>query len=173
MLETSLSKFLRGIILESVFADAVLDSDRRDKWIKYDMNDFKKQFRKIVTFGSWEWLLSFLRIIFFIIGSFVLAITICALCGFACMLSTVVRDDYYNRRLRRQREVELRNLAEQFQGIALVMPFEADFLHCCTFVFILGLLIRSFQGRPNQLNRNAENDINTAVEQLSIVSSVW
>lgn len=77
----------------------------------------EEQYRLIFR---WAWLLNFLRVMFFVVGTFILLITTCALCGFACMLSSVVRDDYYNRRRIQQREEEFHNLEERFREVANV-----------------------------------------------------
>ncbi|VDN19645.1 unnamed protein product [Gongylonema pulchrum] len=108
------------MLLESVIADAVFSMNSGRKWIKYDLSDFKRQPQSANTFDSWAWLLSLLRVMFFIVGTFILLITTCALCGFACMLSSVVRDDYYNRRQIRQRDEERHNFEEQFGDAGIV-----------------------------------------------------
>ncbi|VDO61465.1 unnamed protein product [Onchocerca flexuosa] len=47
-------------------------------------------------------------------------ITTFALCGFACMLSSVLRDDYYRRQQMREREEELRILEGRLREAGIV-----------------------------------------------------
>uniref|UniRef100_A0A915PP16 Uncharacterized protein n=1 Tax=Setaria digitata TaxID=48799 RepID=A0A915PP16_9BILA len=124
--------------------------DLKNNWIKYDFGDFKKYPRPVAILENWTWLLNFLRVMFLIVGALVMLITTCALCGFACMLSTIVRDDYYRRRQIRQREEDLRNLEERLQEVGINIHFNG---------------INGYQEW-----RQENNEINTAMERSSTAS---
>ncbi|VDO56001.1 unnamed protein product [Brugia timori] len=114
IIKKSLMEFLRELIVESIVADAIFSMDLTNNWIKYDFDDFKKPPQSLIIFQGWTWLLNLLRIMFFIVGAFVMLITTCAICGFACILSSILRDDYFRRRQRREQDEELRILQERF-----------------------------------------------------------
>uniref|UniRef100_A0A8R1XZH0 Uncharacterized protein n=1 Tax=Onchocerca volvulus TaxID=6282 RepID=A0A8R1XZH0_ONCVO len=110
-MEEWLIEFLIRILFESIVADAKL----RNNWIKYDFEDFRRR--------SQQSSLNFLRETFFLIGAFIMLIITCALCGVACMLSYVLRGDYYHRQQTRERE-ELRILEERFCEAGTVNEFD-------------------------------------------------
>ncbi|VDK83426.1 unnamed protein product [Litomosoides sigmodontis] len=154
VIKKSLTEFLREVIFESIVADALFSMELTDNWMKYDFRDFRKNSQPAVAFEGWTWLLNLLRVIFFLVGAFVIVITTCALCGFTCILSSVVRDDYYRRRQMREREVELRILEERLR--------EAE---------IHNARLNPFND-PLEFERGRNIASNTAVEQLSATSEV-
>ncbi|EFO25250.2 hypothetical protein LOAG_03240, partial [Loa loa] len=90
---------------------------------------------------------------FFIVGALVMLITTCALCGFTCILSSILRDEYYHRRQIREREQELRILEERLHEAGINIHFNAF-------------------NDPPELDRQSNNEINTAIEQLSVNSEI-
>ncbi|CAG9537882.1 unnamed protein product [Cercopithifilaria johnstoni] len=152
IIKKSLIEFLREILFESIIADAIFSTDLTDNWIKYDFVDFKKRSQpSVIAFEGWTWLLNLLRVVFFLVGAFVVIITTCALCGFTCVLSSIVRDDYYRRRQAREREQELRILQERLHDVGI------------------NVHLNPFNDQP-ELEREINNEINTAIEQLSVIS---
>uniref|UniRef100_A0A8R1XPS8 Uncharacterized protein n=1 Tax=Onchocerca volvulus TaxID=6282 RepID=A0A8R1XPS8_ONCVO len=151
VLKASLIEFLNEILFESIIADAIFSTNLTYNWIKYDFEDFKRHSQQSVAFESWTWLLNFLRVTFFLIGAFIMLITTCALCGFACMLSSVLRDDYYRRQQMREREEELRILEERLRESGVNIHFNV-FDH------------------QSDLERESNNETNTAIEQISILN---
>ncbi|VDN94131.1 unnamed protein product [Brugia pahangi] len=152
IIKKSLMEFLRELIVESVVADAIFSMDLTNNWIKYDFDDFKKPPQSLIIFQGWTWLLNLLRIMFFIVGAFVMLITTCAICGFACILSSILRDDYFRRRQRREQDEALRILQERFYEAGMNIHFNA------------------FNDPPPQFDRQSNSETNTAIEQLSTIS---
>uniref|UniRef100_A0A1I8EYG2 Uncharacterized protein n=2 Tax=Wuchereria bancrofti TaxID=6293 RepID=A0A1I8EYG2_WUCBA len=152
IIKKSLMEFLREIIFESIVADAIFSIDLTNNWIKYDFDDFKKLSQSSIIFQGWTWLLNLLRVMFFIVGAFIMLITTCAICGFACILSSILRDDYFHRRQRREQDEELRILEERLHEAGINIHFNA------------------FNDPPLQFERQSNSETNTAIEQLSTVS---
>ncbi|KAL3984981.1 hypothetical protein ACH3XW_36735 [Acanthocheilonema viteae] len=93
---------------------------------------------------------------FFLLGAFVVLITTCALCGFSCILSSILRDDYYRRRQMREREEELRIIEERLHEAEINIRFDASSNN-------------PINDRP-ELEREGNSGSNTAIEQLSMIS---
>ncbi|KAM3717860.1 RING-box protein [Dirofilaria immitis] len=77
----------------------------------------------------------------------------CALCGFACMLSSALRNDYHRQRQIRENEEELRILEERLRDIGINIHFDE-------------IAVQS------ELEQENNNEINTAIEQLNTTSEV-
>ncbi|MCP9262796.1 RING-box protein 1 [Dirofilaria immitis] len=89
----------------------------------------------------------------FITGAFIILIATCALCGFACMLSSALRNDYHRQRQIRENEEELRILEERLRDIGINIHFDE-------------IAVQS------ELEQENNNEINTAIEQLNTTSEV-